>query len=39
MFPKKDKKTEQITRICSVITRIFRLVVVILFGHKGGKNV
>ena len=34
---KKHKKSEQITRICSVFTRIFRHIDILFIGHKGGK--
>ena len=34
---KKHEKSEQITRICSVFTRIFRHIDILFIGHKGGK--
>ena len=34
---KKHEKSERITRICSVFTRIFRHIDVLFIGHKGGK--
>lgn len=34
---KKHEKSERITRICSVFTRIFRHIDILFIGHKGGK--